>query len=87
MKKIVLILLTGSMLMSCNRWVNVKLTNGAILKCYNESHIDFPELTQVCIYNRGYNWYICYYGEMKDTTIQRKSWPIKHRIGKVTKLY
>jgi hypothetical protein len=87
MKKIILLLFIGSISMSCNRWVNVKLTNGAILKCYNESHIDFPELTQVCIYNRGYNWYVCYDGEMKDTIIQRKSGPIKHRLGKVSKLY
>jgi len=45
MKKLVLLVAMATTLMSCNRYVNVKLTNGAIVKCLNESRIDFPEYT------------------------------------------
>jgi len=87
MKKLVLIVAMATTLMSCNRYVNVKLTNGAIVKCLNESRIDFPEYTQVCVHNNRSMWYVCEDGEMRDTVINRKSGAVKHRLGKITKLY
>ena len=89
MKKLLLITTLSILFISCNRYVDVRLTsNNSIVRCLNESRIKYPESTQVCVHNnRSDMWYICTDGEMKDTTIFRKSGPIKHRIGKVSKFY
>jgi hypothetical protein len=88
MKKLLLITTLSIFLVSCNQYVNVRLTNNSLVRCLNESRIKYNELTQVCVHNnRNDMWYICIDGEMKDTTIFRKSGPIKHRIGKVSRFY
>jgi hypothetical protein len=88
MKKLLLIISLSFLSVSCNRYVNVKLINNSIVRCYNESLIDYPQFTQVCVHNnRNDDWFICIDGEMKDTTIFKKYGPIKHRVGKITKLF
>lgn len=96
MRKLVLMVAIAITLFSCSdREKIVRLSNGSIVKAFNQADINYQEGATICIRRSTGDpkWTICEDGEMGDTTYvvsykeegKDKGFVVSHKVGRIIK--